>query len=226
MRGELERRGLMLVGYRQGKVRDGRSEAENQVADWEGWPGCWCGGHSNQVAIEACVQYIGTGGGKKDGRDLAAFVAGPGARSWIVTRAKAKGKRFGKDGGWHGCRQGWKRRQGPGKGKGRAMARAACGRFAWVVGPRSIIKGRRKNTDVQRVDEDIPEVLFIGFVQNRGALMDTPGSSQISQTCVAKKRTRFWVPEADDPEGEEIANVRQNGKQSTRCQWRVQRTRS
>ena len=90
-----------------------------------------------------------------------------------------------------------------------AIARAACGRLVLGVG--------------QRVEEDIPEILFIGNVQNNGTLEEwkmmpmkaTLGvfvkdssmvpiqKTQIGQTGLAKNR--FKVLEVDDVEEETIS---------------------
>ena len=93
--------------------------------------------------------------------------------------------------------------------EGEAIARAACGRLVLGVG--------------QRVEEDIPEILFIGNVQNNGTLegwkmmpmkvtlgvfekdscMVPIQKTQIGQTVLVKNR--FKVLEVDDVEEETIS---------------------
>ena len=110
------------------------------------------------------------------------------------------------------------------------MARAACGRLALGVGLRSIaIKDCPKNTNVLRVEEDIPEILFIGN-HCQGAVegwkkmpmkvslgnfdKDRPRlpiqTTQIGQTGVVKNRVK--VLEVDDAEGEEEEEVMNVGQ--------------
>ena len=61
--------------------------------------------------------------------------------------------------------------RGYSKGKGGAMAKPGMRKACFgCVSTEHIIKDCPKNTNVQRVEEDIPEILFIGNVQNKGAL--------------------------------------------------------
>ena len=65
-------------------------------------------------------------------------------------KGKGKGKGFSNDGGY-----------GKGYGKGRPVL---------GVGRRSMSSRIARRTNVQQVEEDVPEILFIGNVQNKEAL--------------------------------------------------------
>ena len=106
-------------------------------------------------------------------KDIDTSVVDSDTRSGIATRAIAKPKRHSartvgmakvmvKD-GYAG--------KAYGKGKLTSMGRAACGRPVLGVGyTEHVIKNCPKNTIVQQVEEDVPEILFIGNVQNKEAL--------------------------------------------------------
>ena len=104
-------------------------------------------------------------------KDVAMSVAGSGTRSGIVTRARAQGKVSAKTVGVAKVTARMDTQARSTAKEREAMARAACGRLALGVGLRSISsKDCPKSTNVQRVEEDIPEILFIGNVQDKGAL--------------------------------------------------------
>ena len=210
----------------------------NSWADWsEDWDGGWRDveevtpkddDHHNHE--EANIQYVGKGGGKKGSKGFQGYgyvCGGFGHSQWDCHKGKGKGKSFGKDAGYG---KGYSRDgyavKGYGKGKGgdgKGGMRKAC--FG-CGSTEHIIKDCPKNTNVQRVEEDTPEILFIGNVQNKGALegwkkmpmkvtlgdfmKDSPRvpiqKTQIRRTGVTKNR--FKVLEVDDEE-EEVVNVRQ-----------------
>ena len=145
----------------------------------------------------------------------------------LLQGQKAKGKGFGKDGGYgKGYGKDGYAGKAYGKGKGgdgKGGMRKAC--FG-CGSTEHVIKHCPKNTNVQQVEEDVPEILFIGNVQNKEALEDwkkmpmkvtlgdfvknTPTvpiqKTRIGRTGVAKNR--FKVLEVDE-EDEEVVNVRQ-----------------
>ena len=156
----------------------------DRVADWREWPDDWDGEHSNQGETEehhdkkggdeAYVQYIGKGGGKKGGKGFQGYCyicGGFGHSQWDCYNDKGKGKGFGKDGGYGKSygKDGYAgKAYGKGKGgDGKGGMRKAC--FG-CGSTEHIIKNCPKNTNVQQVEEDVPEILFIGNVQNKEAL--------------------------------------------------------
>ena len=157
----------------------------DRVADWREWPDDWDGEHSNQGETEeehhdkkggdeAYVQYIGKGGGKKGGKGFQGYCyicGGFGHSQWDCYNGKGKGKGFGKDGGYgKGYGKDGYAGKAYGKGKGgdgKGGMRKAC--FG-CGSTEHVIKNCPKNTNVQQVEEDVPEILFIGNVQNKEAL--------------------------------------------------------
>ena len=145
----------------------------------------WHGEHSNQGETEeehrdekggdeAYVQYIGKGGGKKGGKGFQGYCyicGGFGHSQWDCYQGKGKGKGFGKDGGYgkdYGKDGYAGKAYGKGKGgDGKGGMRKAC--FG-CGSTEHVINNCPKNTNVQQVEEDVPEILFIGNVQNKEAL--------------------------------------------------------
>ena len=211
----------------------------NSWADWsEDWDGCWRDveevtskdddhDHNHE---EANIQYIGKGGGKKGGKGFQGYCyvcGGFGHTQWDCHKSKGQGKSFGKDGGYgKGYSKDGYAGKGYSKGKGgKGGMRKAC--FG-CGSAEHVITDCPKNTNVQRVEEDIPEILFIGNVQNKEGSLEgwkkmpmkvTLGDfvkdslrvpiekTQIGRTGVTKNR--FKVLEVDEEDEEEVVNVRQ-----------------
>ena len=176
----------------------------DRVADWREWPDDWHGEHSNQGETEEEHHDEKCGDeayvqyiGKGGGKKDCYICGGFGHSQWDCYKGKGKGKGFGRDGGY-------------GKGYGK-----------------DVIKTCPKDTNVQQVEEDVPEILFISSVQNKEALegwkkmpmkvtlgdfvKDTPTvpiqKTLVGRTGVAKNR--FKVLEVDEEDEEEVVNVRQ-----------------
>ena len=166
----------------------------DRVADWREWPDGWYGEHSNQGETEeehhdekggdeAYVQYIGKGGGKKGGKGFQGYCyvcGGFGHSQWDCYKGYGKGKGFSKDGGYgkgygkdgYAGKAYGKGTGGGGKG-GMRKACFGCGSTEHVI------KDCPKNTNVQQVEEDVPEILFIGNVQNKEALVDGEDEEEV-----------------------------------------------
>ena len=156
----------------------------------------------------------------RDSKDTASSVAGIGHTQWDCHEGKGKGKSFGKDGRYG---KGYSKDGYAGKGYSKALG----------VGLRSVSSRiARRTRTFQRVEEDIPEILFIGNVQNKEGALEgwkkmpmkvTLGDfvkdslkvpiqkTQIGRTGVTKNK--FKVLEVDEEDEEEVVNVRQVGKQ-------------
>ena len=161
-------------------------------------------------------------------KDIATSVVGSGTRSGSATRARAKGKVSARTVCMAKLWQGYTRRQGVRQRKGRRwQGRHAEGLF-WVCGSTEhVVEDCPRNTNVQQVEEDVPEILFIGNVQNKEALegwkkmpmkvslgdfvKDTPRvpiqKTHTGRTGVTKNR--FKVLDVDEEDEEEVVNVRQ-----------------
>ena len=212
---------------------------------------------------EAHVQYIGKGGGKKGGKGFQGYcyTCGEfGHSQWDCHKGKGKGKGFGKDGGYskgygkdgyyskgYGKEKGYGKDGYVGKGYGKdgyygkgkggdgkgGMQRACFG----CGSTDHFLRDCPKNSNVQQVEEDTTEILFIGNVQNKGAqegwrktpMKVTLGDFMKDEPKVRSANTKsgqktaskhgFKVLEVDDEDEEvEVVNVRmvENGEESAR----------
>ena len=178
----------------------------------------------------AFVQYIGAKGGKKGGKGFQGhcYVCGEFGHSQWDCR-KGKGKGFGKDGGGKGYGKNMESAKGnwnykghgkgdykggyynKGSGKG-AMQRACfgCGAFDHVI------KDCPKNPRIQQVEEETPEVLFIGNVKGeewKHVPMKVRFGDYVKAPIIKDKAethcNRFRVLEVDEEDDEEeIVQVR------------------
>ena len=193
-------------------------------------------GEQESASEEAAyVQYIGAKGGKKGGKGFQGncYLCGEFGHSQWDCR-KGKGKGFGKDGGSKGhgktndyTKGGWYAK-GYGKsdigkggyyykgnGKGNDTGKGGVQRACFGCGALDhVIKDCPKNPRIQQVEEEVPEVLFIGNVKGeewKRVPMKVKLGDFVKAPAVKGKKNnenRFKVLEVDEPDDDEVVQVR------------------
>lgn len=158
------------------------------VTSWEEWSG-W-GEHNHESkdehgekteeSEEAYVQFIGKGGKKGGGKGFQGkcYSCGEfGHSQWDCWKGKGKGKGYGKDGDYgKGYDKGYGKGYGKDgvygkgydKGNGKGYGKGGMPRACFGCGSTEhLMRDCPRNTKIQSVEDETPEVLFIGNVQKQ-----------------------------------------------------------
>jgi hypothetical protein len=225
-------------------------EVDRVSSSWADWSedagGEWCTEareqrqeeDSNKEAVY--VQYIGTKGGKKGGKGFQGhcYVCGEFGHSQWDCKGKGKGKGFGKDGGggkgygknseygkggWYGKGDNYYGKGGyKGNGKGNDVSKGGMQRACFGCGALDhVVKDCPKNPRIQQVEDESPEVLFIGNVKSNewkhvpmkvklGDFVKAPGAKggKVKTQFGQITGNRFKVLEVDEEDEGEMVHVR------------------